>query len=344
MADLKQTYGNFALRGEVVWKRNDSYAEDTSSNGNLYRRIRFGVKTEEGNIVGVEMFQTKFKDVTLRHTESGKRDKTVKYGEHTGKLPDGYEIFMPVNVGLEQDEKGKNIVKKLITYDAIEYINENIENGDAVFVTGGISRSSFEKDGQTQYNERFEIRNIFGSSSKPGDDDFTPQSTFDQTLIFTGVELNKNEGKLFVDGNVVVNKHGEWVPVRLYIDIEKNKKFAMNVKKNLKYGTVVKVKGFVHHTVTEVEVESDGDEWGEDPEPKASEKVDKSLEITKVEKPAKEDVGKFKAEDFVKKQQDDESNPFTDDNDGDGDDIWGSDPSGSSEGESDDDDPFAGLD
>ncbi len=343
MAELKPTYGNFALRGEVVWKRNDSYAEAESSNGNLYRRIRFGIKTEEGNIVGVEMFQTKFKDVTLRHTESGKRDKKVEYGKHNGKLPDGYEIFMPVNVGLEQDEKGSNIVKKLITYDAIEYINENVKNGDAVFVTGGISRSSFEKDGETQYKERFEIRNIFGSSSKPGDDDFTPQSTFGQTMIFTGTEYVKKEGKLYIHGNVVTNKHGDWVPTRYYIDINKNQKFAMNVKKNLKYGTVVKVKGFVHHTVTEVEVESGGDEWGEDPEPKGSDKVDKSLEITKVEKPAKEDEEKYKAEDFVKKEQDNDGNPFADEGDGEEGDIWGSDPSESSDGETDDD-PFAGLD
>src|SRR5690625_2753947 len=94
---LEPTYGNFTLRGKVVWKdRDNAYDENMSENGNLYRRIRFGVKTDDKNIVEVELFQTKFDKITLQNKKTKARDKEVPYGEHQGQLPEGYDLFMPI--------------------------------------------------------------------------------------------------------------------------------------------------------------------------------------------------------------------------------------------------------
>lgn len=337
MAELQPTYGNFTLRGQVVWlDRNNAYDENTSENGYLYRRIRFGVKTEEKNIVQVELFQTKFDTVTLQNKETKQRDKEVPYGEHHN-LPEGYQLFMPIRLGIEQDEEGNNIKKQLIPFDAIKYIKENLKNGDTVFIFGSPRFSEYtDRDGNVVPQVAFEPRGIYLASTPYEDEEFEGQSTFEQTIVLN--RTVKQDDKLMVHAYIINDKHGNFVPHTFYIDIKKFKKFAMNVHK-LKFGTVLNAEGIIHHTVEEKEVEQD-DAWGESPVKNTITNVIKSLEITRVDKPSKEDIAKYTKDDFVKKPKEEEpkdDNPFNED-----DDDWGSSPSDDDPFVADDD-PFADL-
>lgn len=336
MAELQPTYGNFTLRGQVVWKdRPNAYVEDVSSSGYPYRRIRFGVKTDDKNIIQVELFQTKFDDVMLQNIETRELDKRVKYGEHYN-LPEGYRLFMPINLGLEQDENGENIKKQLIPYDAIKYIDNELNNGDTVFIFGSLRFSEYKRDGNITPQVTFEPRGIYLASTKYDDEGFEGESVFNQEIILNRTEIDKKKGRLLVTAYIVNDKKGNFVTHNFYIDANKYKKFAMNVHK-LKFGTKLKVEGYIHHTVEEQEVEQD-DAWGESPT-KAITNIVKELEITRAEKPKKEDVGFYKEDDFVKKMEEDkesiEDNPFASDSE----DDWGD----SSDLSDDDsfDDPFA---
>jgi len=335
MAELQPTYGNYTLKGKVVWKnRQHAYKDDTSGNGNKFRVIDFGIKTEDKNIVNVKIFQTKFDEVQLQNKETKERDKRVKYGEHTGDLPEGYKLFMPVNIGLEQDEEGNNIKTQLIPYDAAKYINDNLDEGDTVFSFGSPQfRERKDREGNVYYDHEFEIRGIYGSSDDYDSDEFQGESTFEQKVVLKDVE--KDGSKLWVNVYIVTDRKGNFVPQnkKFYIDIEKYKQLAKNVKA-LPFGTVLSTKGFIHHTVEEQEVEQQDSGWGEDPSGKNSiTRVHKAFEITKVDKPNKEDKGVYSESDFVKKQSD----VFTggnektlDDIDNEVEDIeWGSDPSDS---------------
>lgn len=340
MAELQPTYGNFSLRGQVVWKdRQNSYVEDVSDSGYTYRRIRFGVKTEEKNIVEVELFQTKFDEVTLQNIKTKKRDKQVKYGEHHN-LPEGYRLFMPINLGLEQDENGNNIKKQLIPYDAIKYINDNLKNGDTVFIFGSPRFSSYkDRDGNTVSQVTFEPRGIYLASIPYDDEKFEGESIFEQNIIINRTE--KVDNKLIVTAYIITDNKGNFTTYNFYIDINKYKKFAMNVHK-LKFGTKLKVEGYIHHTVDEKEVEVD-DGWGESVKPKVITNIIKELEITAAQKPSQEDIGYYKEEDFVK-QDETEDNPFADDSKDD-DNDWGDSPDSLDLNNVDfDDDPFSSDD
>lgn len=337
MAELQPTYGNFSLRGQVVWKdRQNSYVEDVSDSGYTYRRIRFGVKTEEENIVEVELFQTKFDEVTLQNIKTKKRDKQVKYGEHHN-LPEGYRLFMPINLGLEQDENGNNVKKQLIPYDAIEYINDNLKNGDTVFIFGSPRFSSYkDRDGNTVSQVTFEPRGIYLASIPYGDEEFEGESIFEQNIIINRTE--KVDNKLIVTAYIITDSKGNFTTYNFYIDINKYKKFAMNVHK-LKFGTKLNVEGYIHHTVDEKEVEVD-DGWGESVKPKTIMNIIKELEITGAKKPEKEDIGIYKEDDFVPKKKENEDNPFVDDSSN-SDDEWGSASESNDDNPFDEDDPFA---
>jgi len=343
--ELKPTYGNFTLRGQIVWKsRKNAFREDTGPSGYQYRALEFGVKTAEKNIVTVKLFQTKFNKVKLKNSETKKLDEEVNYGEHTGTLPDGYELFMPLHLGLSQDADGENIKEKLIQYDAIDYINKNLHDGDTVFMFGSPRFSEFtDKDKNVITQVEFEPRGIFKSTIGFEEEGFESESVFDQQLVIRQSE--KKENKLIVDAFIITDKKGTFVPNRFFIDIDKYKDFALNVRK-LKFGTVLSVEGFINHTVEEKEVETN-DGWGESPSKNTITNVKRELEVTKAKKPKKEDIAFYKQEDFVKKEnkpKKDEDNPFDkkDDNNSNGD--WGNSPnsSDSDNGEFDnDDDPFA---
>lgn len=108
----------------------------------------------------------------------------------------------------------------------------------------------------------------------------------------------------------------------------------MNVHK-LKFGTILSVEGLINHTVEEKEVQTDSG-WGESPAKNAIEGVRKELEITMSKPPSKKDVAFYSKEDFVKKVDNDEDNPFADDeSEDDSGDDWGGSASSSN-----DDDPF----
>ncbi|MBM7598216.1 hypothetical protein JOC34_000573 [Virgibacillus halotolerans] len=288
MTELQPTYGNFKLRG-IVRQIGLPFAfnKGTTGGGLEYRRLNFMIQTSKNNFVPVELFGMKFDEITITPTDKkDKQRKKITYSDDVYKdIEDGWEVFMGTNVGIEQDEKGGNIKKVLAPFDAIEEIHKGLEDGDSVFVNGGKRFNEYKGDTQ----QSFEIRSIY-HTSEPIDFDaegFEEQSTFDQTLVVTGTELDKKTNRLIVNANIIYDKKGLFVPFEYFIDITRYKKFALNLRK-FKFGTQIKVSGLVHsttdmETITEETVVTD--EWGEDLHQSSGNDIirdtNKSLEITK---------------------------------------------------------------
>lgn len=81
-----------------------------------------------------------------------------------------------IKIGLEKDTKDKTFVKKFLTpYDAIEYVNEHLEDGMVINVKGNIRYTVYNGNVQC----RKEINSIFLSNAEPKD----YKATFTQTFL-----------------------------------------------------------------------------------------------------------------------------------------------------------------
>jgi hypothetical protein len=109
-----------------------------------------------------------------------------------------------ITVGLEKTNKGKTFYKKFLSwYDAIEYVNEHLEDGTIVNVQGSLKYQ--------EYNGNVQCRKQINSivlSSKTEESDF--KATFRQSILIdkdcidmspSGVD--KDRGILFIDARVL---------------------------------------------------------------------------------------------------------------------------------------------
>jgi len=345
MAELQRTYGNFKVYGEVQGlKRNYAFNDKPTKSGYDQNQLKFDVKTSEDNIVTVELRGMDFGNIRI--TPQDREDKQTKDLDRTPKvydnIPEDWQVMMGVNVGLEQDEDGKNIVKEKDSYDAARYIHENLNDGDVVFISGRLEVNAFTNRNEEEVIQmQHTISRIYKSNKEfdPTAEDFKETSSFDQNLIIQAVDLDKKEKKAYVQSYLVYNKDKDFVPFTFWVDGNKNAKLAKNLSK-LPFGTQMKFEGNLLSTVSYEEQEEETDEWGFSPsgyEKRAIKNVDKSYELTKG-LPETMEKEKYAPEDFVKEEPNsDEGNPFANDAE-EGSDEWGSSPN------EDSNDPFSGED
>ena len=89
-----------------------------------------------------------------------------------------------ITVGLEKDENGKTIYKKFLSeYDAIDYINDNLQDGTIINVKGNLQ---YQK-----YNDKLSVKKNITSIvlSKAEEDKF--KATFTQTLLVESDAVGK---------------------------------------------------------------------------------------------------------------------------------------------------------
>ena len=272
--ELPQTKGTFQVRGIVSGVEKDNfYIEKKTNTGKDFRMINFGVEYEDKKTIypslnGMPRDKVYF---SKKDKDTGNIDtKAIAWKDRIKKAPEGYRMI-GVLAGLQKikDENGKvrNDNKTLTEYDACEYISENLQDGDSVFVKGNLEFGSYtNKDGEVSRTTKFVTTQI-SLCQKDVDfeaEDYAPAHDFTQTIVFVGIdqerENDKPTGRFVVDAKIV-----NYNSIESAEFIIEDAKLAKQMRSGLKPYNSIQVHGHINvvNNVEDVNDEEDDDCWGE---------------------------------------------------------------------------------
>ena len=265
--NLPETKGSYQLRGIVSGTSSDRFYQNGKTNtGKEKRNVNFGVEVEKGKTLYVSM-QAFPRDEVFFYSSKDKKTERVKWVERHTFNKEGYRLI-GTSVGLTKvvgaDGNMKNDNKTLVEFDACDYIGKNLKDDMSVFVKGGIEFSSFPSDyGSLRRMTKF-VPNQISLCKAPidfDDEKFEAQHDFTQTIVFMGVEQEKENDK--ATGRFIVSaKIVTYSTIEDVMFIITDSKLANMFKKNLKPYTAINVWGKIDATTLTEETESD-DCWGE---------------------------------------------------------------------------------
>ena len=201
-----------------------------------------GVDCGNGNTVYAEMRSGFFpdKDNVIRAYSKDEKDdagksKSVEIAWEDRldeSLYDSISDSSFLTVGVEKDVKDKTVYKKFLTaYDAVEYLNEHLEDGMIVNVKGTIGYSEYEGNVSTKK----EITSIVLSKI---DDEADFKATFSQTILVDSKSIGKKNddkgtmelaayvvdyvGKPKIDGEKIEVKKNVTYPKTFEVTINEN--------------------------------------------------------------------------------------------------------------------------
>ena len=274
MFDFPQTKGSFQVRGIVNGVEKDSfYIEKQTKTGKEFRMINFGVEYDNKKTIfptlnGMPRDKVYF---SKKDKDTGNTDiKAIAWKDRIKKAPEGYRMI-GVLAGLQKikDETGKvrNDNKTLTEYDACEYISENLQDGDSVFVKGNLEFGSYtNKDGEVSHTTKF-VPTQVSLCQKDVDfeaEDYAPAHDFTQTIVFVGIdqerENDKPTGRFVVDAKIV-----NYNSIESAEFIIEDAKLAKQMRSGLKPYNSIQVHGHINvvNNVEDVNDEEDDDCWGE---------------------------------------------------------------------------------
>ena len=270
--DLPQQRGQFQMRGVVSGvQRNNFYQEKKTKNGGNFRSVFFQCRTgKDGAPHNVSLNgMTRDKVYFSRREDKAKgitKDtKEVAFKDrNTFVCPEGYNLI-GVHLGLEQqaaaDGKTENVRKTMVEYDACKYIAESIKDDESVFIKGSTEFSSYQGKHQVKF-----VPNQISLCKTPVDfdaQDFEETANWEQFMVFTGIQFDKELGEAIVSAKIVGYNTIE--DAVFYIDpnrSDKVKKLMQSMKNKLKPYTSFKASGYMKG-VEKVEEVVEDDGWGE---------------------------------------------------------------------------------
>lgn len=177
------------------WTDNQMYLGVDCGNGNIvYGEMRGGFLPDDDNIL--RAFSKTDKD------DSGK-SKMVEIAwedRFNEDLLDTIGDSSFITVGVEKDVKEKTVYKKFLTpYDAVQYLNEHLEDGMIVNVKGNIGYSEYDDN----VSMKKEITSIVLSKVE-NEDDF--KAKFSQMILLDSKSIGKRDkekGTIMLDAYVV---------------------------------------------------------------------------------------------------------------------------------------------
>lgn len=272
--ELPQTKGTFQVRGIVNGVEKDSfYVEKQTRTGKEFRMINFGVEYDDKKTIfptlnGMPRDKVYF---SKKDKDTGNTDtKAIAWKDRIKKAPEGYRMI-GVLAGLQKikDENGKvrNDNKTLTEYDACEYLSENLQDGDSVFVKGNLEFGSYtNKDGEVSHTTKF-VPTQVSLCQKDVDfeaEDYVPAHDFTQTIVFVGIdqerENDKPTGRFVVDAKIV-----NYNSIESAEFIIEDAKLAKQMRSGLKPYNSIQVHGHINvvNNVEDVNDDEDDDCWGE---------------------------------------------------------------------------------
>lgn len=272
--NLPETKGTFQLRGIVEGcQSNDFYTEDTTSNGNDRRTLKFAVNTSKDNKVPCKLTAYTKNEVYFFKNSNKKGEKgttkKVSWDERFENQGEGYSLI-GMNVGLvkveDESHKGRmvNLKKRLTEFDAAKYVSEHLEDGQSVFIKGNMEYGSFlnEKNGNKIVFSRMTPNQISLCSEEVNFDEpeYEMISDFVQTIVVTSIEKevidDKPTGRTLVLAKIVGYSTIE--DAEFYVE---DNKLATVLSRNVKPYNSITVMGNIASKVEKEEVEDD-DCWG----------------------------------------------------------------------------------
>ena len=267
---LKQTKGNFQLKGVIMGTQKDSfYKEMVAKNGKPFRMLNFGVQVSKDAVIFVSLSggEQEFVYFSGKPKGASKEDKSetvkVEWKNRNSYSKDGFRLI-GVMCGLEKtvDEKGKEINDKRVLhpFDACDYISDKLQDGMSVFIKGTIDYSHFKsQNGEMAHSVKFIPNQI--SLCQPvnlEDEKLEVVSNFTQDLVFLGIEQNPEEQNFILESNIV-NYNG----IETATFLVEDKTLAQNFRKKLKPYTSINTWGDIRSVKNTEEVSSDdSDGWG----------------------------------------------------------------------------------
>ena len=204
------------------WTDNSMYVGVDCGNGNtVYAEMRSGFFPDKDNVIRAYSKDEKDDAGKSKSVEIAWEDRLDE------SLYDSISDASFLTVGVEKDVKDKTVYKKFLTaYDAVEYLNEHLEDGMIVNVKGTIGYSEYEGNVSTKK----EITSIVLSKI---DDEADFKATFSQTILVDSKSIGKkNDDKGTMElAAYVVDYVG-----KPKIDGEK-----IEVKKNVTYPKIFEV-------------------------------------------------------------------------------------------------------
>ena len=147
---LEQTISTFRAVGIVTGVDRDNFyntgiVENGKNQGKEYRSLRFGVRTSPNQTIYVQMFGMEPDNVYV-YDNKEKKGEQVPYEEFLEKEASWAEegkITFDSSVNLDSTDK-KAPKSHMPKFDNIDLIYDKLENGMSVYVSGRISRNSYE--------------------------------------------------------------------------------------------------------------------------------------------------------------------------------------------------------
>ena len=207
------------------WTDNSMYVGVDCGNGNtVYAEMRSGFVPDKDNVIRAYSKDEKDDAGKSKSVEIAWEDRLDE------SLYDSISDSSFLTVGVEKDVKDKTVYKKFLTaYDAVEYLNEHLEDGMIVNVKGTIGYSEYEGNVSTKK----EITSIVLSKI---DDEADFKATFSQTILVDSKSIGKkndDKGTMELAAYVVdyVGKpkiDGEKIEVKKNVTYPKTFEVAIN--------------------------------------------------------------------------------------------------------------------
>ena len=293
---LEQTRSTFRAIGKVTGVDRDNFyksgiVERGKNEGKEYRSLRFGVKTSPTQTIYVQMFGME-QDQVYVYDNKIKKGGMVDYDEFMDKQEAWAEegkVTFDSTVNLTTTGR-KDPKSHLLKFDNIDLIYELLSNGMSVYVSGNITRSSYEnQSGETVNQTNNDLTQILLVDDIDFDSNkFREYAVFTEEFVLTDTEIDKEQEKLIVNG-LTIDYNENTYPVSFDLsyaeemngkllstegvsdeDIKKNneyvaeqvemKKKMIKAFRKLKYGTLLKVDGKMINKVTVTEQETEDDD------------------------------------------------------------------------------------
>ena len=228
---LTRGKANFALIGKAKVTDKTFNLDNTYDSGWTDNQMYLGVDCGNGNVVFAEMRSGYFPDqdnVIRVFSKDDKDDngksKQVEIDWEDRLNEDLYDTIADsafLTVGVEKDVKGKTVYKKFLTaFDAVEYLEEHLEDGMIVNVKGTMGYSEYDES----VSVKKEITSIVLSKVE---DEADFKATFAQTILLDKDSIGKTDSE---KGTVELNAY-----VVDYVGKPKIDGQKVEVKKNVTY-------------------------------------------------------------------------------------------------------------
>lgn len=198
------------------WTDNQMYLGVDCGNGNMvYGEMRGGFFPDDDNILRGFSKDDKDDDGKSKQVEIAWEDRFDE------ELLDTIADTSFITVGVEKDVKGKTVYKKFLSaYDAVEYLNDHLEDGMIVNVKGNIGYSEYEDN----VTVKKEITSIVLSKVE---DEADFKATFTQTILLGFDSIGKKDPE---KNTIVLNAY-----VVDYVGKPKIDGKKVEIKKNITY-------------------------------------------------------------------------------------------------------------